>query len=183
MFHMGVSNAATVRAGRAVGRGDPVGLAQGSKAAIIVSVIFALLTMAVFFAIPGVLIGVFIDPDEPARAAIIAMGTGLMAMAALFQLADGVQVTVLGLLRGVRDTRAPMWIAALSYWAVGMPVSYGLGVWLGWGGLGIWAGLVTGLAVAAVLLMVRFWRSSLPRACLRMSGTSSRADAAREKRQ
>lgn len=163
MFHMGLSNAATVRAGRALGRNDLSGLALGGWAALAVSLIFAVLTMALFLSVPGPLIGAFVDPDEPARATIIATGIGLLAMAALFQLADGVQVTVLGLLRGVQDTRVPMWLAAVSYWVVGMPVSYGVGIVAGWDGIGIWIGLITGLSVAAALLMARFWWHSMPR--------------------
>ncbi len=63
----------------------------------------------------------------------------------------------LGLLRGVQDTRIPMVIAALSYWGVGVPASYVLGFTIGWGGVGIWLGLAVGLALAGVLMMVRFW--------------------------
>ena len=80
------------------------------------------------------------------------------AMAALFQLFDAMQVIALGLLRGVQDTRAPMWLAVISYWGVGVPVSYTMGFRLGFGGAGLWLGLAIGLAIAAALLMVRFWR-------------------------
>jgi len=81
----------------------------------------------------------------------------LLAYAALFQIADAVQVMALGLLRGVQDTRVPMWLAALSYWVIGIPASYVLAFTLGMGGTGLWLGLVIGLTVAATLLMVRFW--------------------------
>jgi multidrug resistance protein, MATE family len=64
----------------------------------------------------------------------------------------------LGLLRGVQDTRAPMLIAALSYWGIGIPTSYVLAFVLNIGGPGLWLGLVVGLAFAAGLLMLRFWR-------------------------
>ena len=79
-------------------------------------------------------------------------------MAALFQLADAAQVMALGFLRGVQDTRVPMIIASVSYWLIGIPVSYLLAFRLGLGGVGLWLGLVVGLAVAAIFLMVRFWR-------------------------
>jgi MATE family multidrug resistance protein len=61
--------------------------------------------------------------SEPARLQIIAIGTGLLIMAALFQLVDGAQAIALGLLRGVQDTKMPMWMAAFSYWGVGVPSS------------------------------------------------------------
>ncbi|MCE8431761.1 MATE family efflux transporter, partial [Rhodovulum sulfidophilum] len=96
-------------------------------------------------------------PASPDRAAVLAVGTGLLAAAALFQLVDAAQVMALGLLRGVQDTRVPMVMAGISYWLVGMPVSYGLGFGLGWGGIGIWLGLALGLALAGVLMMARFW--------------------------
>jgi len=102
------------------------------------------------------MIGLFLDPAEPDRAAVIAIGTSLLAAAALFQLVDAGQVMALGLLRGVQDTRRPMVIAALSYWAVGVPVSYVLGFTYGLGGVGIWLGLAVGLALAAVFLLARF---------------------------
>jgi MATE family multidrug resistance protein len=67
----------------------------------------------------------------------------------------------LGLLRGVQDTKVPMIIAGLAYWAVGMPASYLLGFPLGWGAAGIWLGLVAGLVIAGALLMIRFWTRSV----------------------
>ena len=72
-------------------------------------------------------------------------------------LVDGAQVIALGLLRGVQDTTVPMIMAAVSYWAVGMPASYLLGFTFGLQGVGVWLGLVLGLACAGVLLMSRFW--------------------------
>jgi MATE family multidrug resistance protein len=103
------------------------------------------------------LITFFLDSEEPRKEAIIGVGVGLLAVAALFQMVDGIQAIALGVLRGVQDTNVPMWMAALSYWALGIPVSYYLGFTLGWEGIGVWLGLVAGLGCAAVLLMVRFW--------------------------
>jgi MATE family multidrug resistance protein len=82
-------------------------------------------------------------------------------IAGLFQLVDGLQVVVLGLLRGVQDTTVPMVMAAFSYWGVGLPASYLLAFHWGLGGVGIWLGLVLGLLVAALLLMWRFWGRSV----------------------
>ena len=78
-------------------------------------------------------------------------------MAALFQLVDSVQAMALGLLRGVHDAGAPMVIAGVSYWMIGIPAAYYMGFVLQWQGVGVWLGLVVGLAVAAGLLMARFW--------------------------
>lgn len=162
VIHMGLSNAATVRAGRAHGRRDPPGLRLGAQAAISASLMVSLVTIAVFLGLPEPLIDLFLSDDDPERSAILGMGTGFLAMAALFQLVDGAQVLALGLLRGLQDTRVPMWMAAFAYWAVGLPAIWICGFVLDGGAMGIWAGLVIGLTVAAALLMWRFWRVCLP---------------------
>ena len=161
MVHIGLSQAATVRAGRALGRRDEPSLRRGGMTAIGMSAFFAMLTSAVFLAIPENLVALFIDPDEPERANLLRIGASLVIMAALFQLVDGLQVLALGLLRGVQDTTVPMFMAAISYWVVGVPVSYILAFTLGWGAEGLWLGLVIGLLVAAILLLWRFWGRSV----------------------
>ncbi len=157
MVHLGLSNAATVRVGRAIGRDDMVGLKRGGVMVTVMSLVFAFVIVAVFVTWPEPLIGVFIDSADEARDQIIVVGIGLLAMAALFQIADGVQVIALGLLRGAQDTRVPMIYAGISYWAIGIPAGYVIGFIWGYGAVGIWMGLVFGLSVAAILLSVRFW--------------------------
>ena len=163
MVHLGLSNVATIRAGRALGRGDLAGLRMGGKVVIAVSMAMVAGTMVLFLSVPQVLMGAFLGPDDPDRAAVIAIGIGLLAAAAVFQMADAGQVMALGLLRGVQDTRVPMVIAALSYWGVGVPMSWVLGFRLEMGGVGIWIGLAIGLALAGAFLMHRFWRRALTR--------------------
>ena len=158
MLHLGISNVATIRAGNAYGRGDRDHLARGARVVFIMSLITAVLTSVVFLVWPEPLVLVFMQSSEPARDQIVAIGVGLLAMAALFQLVDGAQAIALGLLRGVQDTTVPMFIAAISYWVVGMPCSYIFGFVLGYDGIGVWMGLVLGLACAAILLSARFWR-------------------------
>jgi MATE family multidrug resistance protein len=160
MVHVGLSNAATVRAGRAVGRVDEAGLRRGGVTATLLSLGFAFAIVAVFLSVPSALIGVFLDNSEPARDQIIVIGIGLLAMAALFQVADATQVIALGMLRGVQDARIPMILAVISYWLVGLPAGYLFGFTLGYGAIGIWMGLVCGLSLAAVLLNYRFWMRS-----------------------
>ncbi len=159
--HIGLSQVATVRAGYALGKRDAGNMVRGGLVVTGLSLCVIALTVVAFLGLPEPLLGVFTNPDDPKRAAVIAVGVSMLAMAALFQLADGMQVVALGLLRGVQDTRVPMVMAAFSYWAVGAPSSYVFGFVLGWGAVGVWMGLVLGLAVAAVLLMVRFWRQRL----------------------
>ncbi|MCU0801391.1 MAG: MATE family efflux transporter [Rhodobacteraceae bacterium] len=158
MFHVGLANAATLRAGRADGAGDARGLRDGAKAALAMSFAVGLLGIVLFLAVPEWLIGLFLDKANPEAAAVVAYGTVLLVVAALFQMVDAGQVMAMGLLRGLRDTRVPMVIAAVSYWGVGIPAGWFLGLHLGLGGGGVWGGLVIGLLVAATALMWRFWR-------------------------
>ncbi|WP_111731812.1 MATE family efflux transporter [Roseovarius amoyensis] len=160
MVHLGLSNAATVRAGQAFGRGDGPGLRAGALVALAISGAVSLVAVVLFLAVPEFLVGLFLSPAEPDRAGVIALGVGLLAAAALFQVVDAAQVMALGLLRGVQDTSVPLAIAVFSYWGIGVPASYVLGFMLGLGGVGVWLGLALGLACAGVLLLVRFWRWS-----------------------
>lgn len=157
MVHLGLSNAATIRAGNAYGRRDRPHMAKGAVVVTVLSLVVSTVAICLFLTIPDLLISLFLDGDDPDRPAIIAIGVGLLAVAALFQLVDGAQVIALGLLRGVQDTTVPMLMAALSYWGVGLPASYVLGFVMEYGGTGVWFGLVLGLACAGVLLMWRFW--------------------------
>ena len=163
MIHLGLSSATTVRAGNAYGRGDRAHLARGARTSVAMSLMVSMLAVAVFLSIPDRLIGLYLEPQDPQRGEIIGIGVGLLAVAALFQTVDGVQVIALGLLRGLQDTTMPMIIAALSYVGVGMTSSYVLGFVFEMGGTGVWLGLVIGLACAATLLMLRFWRRSILR--------------------
>ncbi|MDB4074416.1 MATE family efflux transporter [Ascidiaceihabitans sp.] len=163
MLHLGISNVATIRAGNAFGRGDREHLAKGAYVVFAMSLVAALLAVVGFLLWPEPLVLAFMQPSEPARDQILVIGVGLLAMAALFQLVDGAQVIALGLLRGVQDTKVPMYMAAFSYWGIGMPCSYILGFVLGYEGIGVWMGLVVGLASAAILLSVRFWSVILGR--------------------
>ncbi len=158
MLHLGLSNAATVRAGRAHGAGDRIGLRDGAKAAIGLSVIIGCVNIVLMLAFAQQIIGLFLDMSKPASAEILAYGVMLLMFAALFQMTDAMQVMALGLLRGMQDTKVPMIMATVSYWGIGLPAGYVLGFPLGWGGGGLWLGLVIGLTVAAISMMWRFWR-------------------------
>ncbi len=157
MVHLGLSNAATVRAGRAEGAGDAQGLRDGARVAIALSFGFGVLMVTLFLTAPDQIISLFLDETKDQTADIIAFGTKLLALAALFQLADAMQVMALGLLRGIRDTRVPMIAAAVSYWMIGVPCSYMLAFKAGLGGVGLWLGLTIGLVAAASSMMWRFW--------------------------
>jgi len=159
MVHLGLANAGTVLVGRAKGRGDTEGLRAAAHASVVLSLGFALATMVIYWTLAETMVGLFLKPGDPERAFIIPLGVTLLWVAALFQLADSGQAMAMGFLRGIHDTRQPMVIAAVSYWLIGLPTSYGLGFLLGYEGVGVWLGLVFGLTAAAIALHIRFWRA------------------------
>ncbi len=155
MIPFGVAEATTVRVGHALGRGDRDGIRRAYFAGLALvlgtQALSALIMLFGNHAIVAMYTG---------DAVVGALAASLLLYAALFQFPDGVQVLSAGALRGLNDTRVPMWLAALAYWGIGMPVGAGLGLALGWGPKGMWLGLTAGLSVAAFLLCRRFLRSS-----------------------
>ena len=101
--------------------------------------------------------GVFLDTGNPANGPRLDMAA--FVVVALYPIPDGPQQVVLGVLRGLRDTRVPMIIALVSYWVVGAALCVWLGFGMGYGGLGVWAGLAMALVIATMAVMLRFrWR-------------------------
>ena len=162
MLHIGMAQAATVLTGGAYARRDGDGLREIAMAGLTVSGVLAAGAICLLLTMPAALVSVFLDPADPMKGAILAAGVVLVYMAAVFQLADGVQVMLISLLRGLQDTRVPMWLATFSYWGVGAPLGYVLAFPVGLGAVGVWAGLAGGLSCAALLLWRRLWRQALP---------------------
>jgi MATE family multidrug resistance protein len=158
MVPLGLAQAATVRVGRAVGRADPPGVLRAGTMALVIGCSFMLAMALVLWSAPRSIVGLFIDVADPANRAVVHAAVTFLAVAALFQIFDGGQVIGAGALRGLKDTRWPMAFAAVAYWPVGMAVAVGLGFGLGLGGLGVWLGLLAGLAVAAGLMIGRFYQ-------------------------
>ncbi len=157
MIHIGLSSAATIRVAGFQGTGDARALRDSAWVAWGLSVVVAVVVVVLFLVFPRQIVGLFVDRSNPESAAIVDFGVTLLFMAAMFQLVDSMQAMALGLLRGLQDTRMPMWFAAISYWVIGIPCSYFLAFRLDLGGVGLWAGLVIGLACAGASLMLRFW--------------------------
>ncbi len=160
MVPMALAEATTVRVGHAVGRGDRDGLRRAAFAGFTLMLITQLITGTTLL-LGNETIAAFYTGD----AAVIALASSLLLMAAAFQFPDGVQVLSVGALRGLKDTRVPMLIAAFAYWGIGMPLGALLGLGVegrlsAQGPLGMWIGLIAGLTVAAVLLGLRFLRIS-----------------------
>jgi MATE family multidrug resistance protein len=156
MVHMGLSQAGTVRVGQAFARKDWLAVRRTAGAAMGLSSIAAAVAIFFFLATPQILIGAFLELRDPLRPEILRIGTLLLILASMFQFVDAAQVMALSLLRGLQDTRVPMLITVISYWLIGIPISYILGFIFDFRGTGIWLGLVVGLAIAALLLWSRF---------------------------
>jgi len=158
MVPMGFGQAATVRVGLAYGAGDTAAMTRAGWTAFAMGVGFMSMTACLMLFGPGLLIGVFLDRSNPANDAVVELAATFLAVAALFQIADGAQAVASGMLRGLHDTRVPMLFAALGYWGIGLPFGVILGFPLGLEGAGIWIGLATGLAVVAALMTARWLR-------------------------
>jgi len=157
MVPWGMAQAATVRVGLALGRQDQAGIARAGWSAWAMGTAFMALMALVIWLVPRPLMILFLE-DSPANANVIALGVSFLGLAAIFQIVDGAQVVGAGILRGLHDTRVPMLFTFVGYWVIGT----GVGLWLafraGWGGVGIWTGLAIGLAMVAVLMLVRWVR-------------------------
>jgi MATE family multidrug resistance protein len=153
MVPFGVSSAAAVRVGHAVGRRDPAGAMIAGWTAIAIGVGFMAAAAGVFLLAPGLLMRAF-----TADRAVIQIGTALLFVAAVFQLFDGVQGVTTGALRGLGDTRTAMLWNLGAHWAVGLPLGYLLCFQRGYGVVGLWWGLSIGLIICGVALIVSWMR-------------------------
>ncbi|MFC4168608.1 MATE family efflux transporter [Teichococcus aestuarii] len=159
MVPMGIGQAATARVGLAAGALDAAGARRAGWAAISLGAGFMLLAAALLLSVPHAIAGLFLAPE---LAETRGLATTLLMVAGVFQLADGVQAVAAGALRGLKDTRVPMQIAALGYWGLGLPIGLGLGFPGGFGPLGVWIGLASGLGIVAVLMTLRWARLAGP---------------------
>lgn len=147
MVALGVSLAGSIRVGQHIGAQD----VAGTQRVVSLTYLFAMGSMGVFailfLAMPETLLRLYTaDP------AVVQLGVSLLFMAALFQIFDGAQVAGFSVLRGAADTRIPMLLAAAAYWLIGAPAAYFLAFHTSLGPVGVWTGLVVGLAAAALLL-------------------------------
>jgi MATE family multidrug resistance protein len=152
MVPLGVSSAAAVRVGQAIGRKDPQAAADAGGTAIFLGAAFMTLAGVLLLVFPRWIARAF-TPDE----AIIHSTIILLAAGAAFQLFDGIQTVATGALRGLGDTRTPMLCHFTAYWLIGLPLGAWLCFHLGWGAFGLWAGLSLALILIGIVLL-RVWR-------------------------
>lgn len=153
---LGIANATAVRVGQAMGKGNVQEVKQMGRLGVLFAVIVMTLVALTYWLFPKFVIGLYLDVQNAANAEIISLATVFLGIAAMFQVFDGTQVTTAAALRGLKDTRIPMFVSLLSYWLIGIGGGVLLAFQFGLGGRGLWFGLVLGLSVAALLLTWRF---------------------------
>lgn len=157
MIPLGISMATTVRVGQAMGANNHRGARIAGFSGMGMATGVMLFSAVIMLSVPEVIVGIYTTDQEVAK-----LAKSLLLIAAMFQLSDGLQAGALGALRGLKDTRFPVLITLVAYWAAGLPLAWYLGFELSIGPRGLWIGLVLGLSVAAVLLSARFYRLSHP---------------------
>jgi MATE family multidrug resistance protein len=157
MVPLGISSAAAVRVGQAIGAGHPVRAGRAGWAAILLGASFMASAAVVFVLMPGPVIRLF-SPDPQ----VMRIGVPLFFVAAAFQLFDGLQTVATGALRGVGETRIPMISSFVAYWAAGLPLGYYFAFSRGLGALGVWLGLALSLLILGSALVVA-WRMTVRR--------------------
>jgi MATE family multidrug resistance protein len=156
MVPFGISLAATVRVGHAVGRRDPIAVRRAGFSAIVLGALFMVATTLIVVALRDVIPLMFLGGDGPENAATARLAATLLLVGASFFVTDAVQGIAAGALRGLNDTRVPMLFAAISFWLIGYTSAYLLAFSAGFGAVGIWIGFSLGVATFAVLLVWRF---------------------------
>jgi multidrug resistance protein, MATE family len=155
MVPFGLSTAAAVRVGQAVGRHDPDAVLRAGWCAIGLATVCGVVFAVLFVTVPGVLLRLFTSD-----AAVLVLGGSVLLVCAIFQPFDSLQAVATGALRGLGDTRTPMFVNLAGHWLVGLPVGYALCFWLNWGVIGLWTGLSLSLTLIGAALLGAWHRRS-----------------------
>ncbi len=152
LIALGVSVAGSIRVADAYGIHHQARIFRAGNTAFFIVVVFMSICCIIFIAFNDFLVHLYISDPE-----VVEIATALMVVAAFFQLSDGVQVTGLGLLRGITDVNIPTLITLFAYWVVGLPLAYWLAFSYDMGVVGIWIGLAVGLTISAFFVTFRFY--------------------------
>lgn len=164
MFAMGLSVTAMIRVGNQKGLEDYKKLRLVAFSIFLLAIFLEMIFAAFFVVFHEFLPGLFVDlnniEDFAKNTEVVSIASQLLLIAAVFQISDGIQVVVLGALRGLQDVKIPMYMTFIAYWIIGFPISIYLGLYTSLGASGIWIGLLAGLSAAAILLFIRFNRET-----------------------
>ncbi|WP_411031459.1 MATE family efflux transporter [Spongiimicrobium sp. 3-5] len=160
MVGMGLSVAAMVRVGNQKGLRNFGELRRIAQSIFFLTLLLEIVFAGLFLLGMNWLPTIYLDVDDIVNKAdnteVIYLAAKLILVAAFFQISDGIQVVVLGALRGLQDVKIPTFITFIAYWLIGFPISYYLGLYTELKSVGIWIGLLLGLTASAIMLYIRF---------------------------
>ena len=155
MIALAVGDATGVRVAHGIGARRPQAVRRSARIGIAAGAVVMLVSATLIWRFPREIVSAFLELDDSANAEVVEYAVVLAGIAAVFQLFDGLQAVASRALRGLRDTLAPMWIASIGYWVLGIGGGLVLCFPLGYGARGLWWGLAIGLTVTAIALV---WR-------------------------
>lgn len=155
MVPLGVAIAVSIIIGQTIGAGASHRLTTIGRAALVFIIAWMTLVMVLILTIRGPITSALSDDG-----AVISLAYTIFLLAALMQIADGIQSTMLGACRGMTDNAVPVMITMSSYWILALPTAYALGFIFEWGPVGVWIGYSLGLAIAATLVTRRFFKTA-----------------------
>lgn len=158
MIIMGISNAATVQVGQAVGRKDLIGVRRAAYVNQGVGLCIILFIAIVYWFFPKDIIAVDINVVAQANLQLVQYAILFFAIMAFAQISDMCRFTAIGILRGLKDTKIPLYVSAFVFWCIALPAAYVLAFKWHYNGAGLWIGLVIGLMIGAIILWFRFSR-------------------------
>lgn len=158
MVPLGMSFATTIRVGQWQGQQNFKGVQRAAYVSMSMGAIFMTIMAVVITIYPQQIIALYLDVGNPKNAQVVTLAVAMFKIAAISQILDGVQTTAAGALRGLKDTRIPMLLSFLAFWGIGLVIGYLSGFTLGLGGVGLWLGQFTGVAVSAGFFLWRFRR-------------------------
>jgi MATE family multidrug resistance protein len=160
MFAMGLSVVSMIRISQQKGLNDYKQLIVVARSIFLLAILIEILFAIMFVSLHQVLPYLFLNMENGTQLLdnqeVIVIASKLLLVAAVFQISDGIQVVVLGALRGLQDVKIPMYITFVAYWIVGFPISFYLGEYTSLKAVGVWIGLLAGLTAAALFLFIRF---------------------------
>lgn len=177
-----LGDAVRVRVAYGFGIGSADAAKQSACISFAIAAIITVLATVALLLFPRAIVRIFLDAGDPANASVLLIGVGLAVYAALFQLGDGVLIVVANALRGLRDTRSPLWISITGYWLIGLASGTWLCFTLGYGADGMWWGLIAGPYVAIILMALKF-RARLGHARLSLESIGLRQNALEDEKE
>ena len=160
MIGVGLNVAAMIRVGNQKGLADFISLRRIAFSIFLLVILIEIVFAFMFFTLRDWLPTLYLDTGNIAKIIenqeVIMIASELLIIVALFQIFDGLQVVILGALRGMQDVKIPTLMTFIAYWLIGFPICYYLGLYTPLKSTGIWIGLLSGLASASIMLYIRF---------------------------